>query len=610
MNLRRCLYIACPQAGYTAFVRIARWTRVLPSLWQVLLADALPAAMDERCSRERILFNVDSDMQRALQRLDSLLNFLRAHPRLDEVAGLERYLSATGRHLAELYAANLPSPSLCACLEDSNSQDAVAPVRPAAASRLEQLQQSWHALEQAMQDRNFAAVEALLGFTELGLRLTDWKAWSGVFGFAMFEHHYFHDAFRQPLAMDYEDYDYDDFGSEPEIGGGRVRFKSNGRWGVCAADERMVLQPEWDRVLRLDEHERDLVWVKRRRRYGLASLAGEPAGRLLVPPLLEQVSGFRDGLAVVGTHSGMGMLDRSGAWRVEPVWDELNAFAQRRAVVRRGGKFGFIDEHGAVVVAPRFEEADDFNASGLARVRAGELCGLIRADGGIAAPIQYSRLEWADTFPGWLATRAGTTALLHADGSAWTQAAWDTIEVAAHGESMRVQRGNRIGLLDWSGARELVPCEFSVVEPLEPHVLAGQEIARPELMRVALVPGETAPRVGVWHLRDQRYLIPCQYDFIWLASFGRAGSGFVVANRNAKRGESIKGGYSVGLLRADGSVLVEQSYAWIAEPTALNRPDARKEIRDTLHFEWSQGRPVAAAARKNGPIVWLTAPLK
>lgn len=590
-------------------MRIARWTRVFPSAWAILLADAVPVAMDERCSRERILFNVASDMQQGLLRLDRVLDFLRAHPQLDEVAGLERYLSATGKHLAELHAANLPC-SLHACLEDSNSQDAVAPVRPVEAGKIAELQQFWLQLEQAMQEKNFAAVESLFGFTALGLRFSDWKAWSGVFGFAMFEDHYFHDAFRQPLAMDYEDYDYDDFGSEADLGGGLVRFKSNDAWGVHDANGCTVLQPQWDRVLRTSEHECDRVWVKHQERYGLAALAGESAGRLLVVPTLEQVGDFHNGLALACVRSRMGMLDKSGAWRVEPVWDELNAFAQRRAVVKQGGKFGFIDEQGAVVVAPQFDEADDFNASGLTRIRAGELCGLIRADGSLAAPIQYSRLEWTDTFPGWLATRAGTTTLLHADGSAWTEAIWDTIAVAIHGESMRVQRGNHIGLLDWSGVRELVPCEFSVVEPLEPHVLAGREIARPDLMRVALVPGETAPRVGVWSLHEQRYLIPCEYDFIWLTSLGDAGSGFVVANRNAKRGESVKGGYSVGLLRADGSVLIEQAYAWIGEPTALNRPDARKEIRDTLHFEWSQGRPVAAARRKNGPIVWLTAPLK
>jgi hypothetical protein len=233
---------------------------------------------------------------------------------------------------------------------------------------------------------------------------------------------------------------------------------------------------------------------------------------------------------------------------------------------------------------------------------------LICNDGHIALPLQYSRLEWSDAFSGWMAVKDGAVQLLDARGAPWIEAGWDAIDVGPN-RTIRVRRGNRVGLLGWSGMEPVVPCEFSAIEPLEPHIAGECAIHLPDLVRVTLIPGETAPRVGVWDMKQQRLLVPCVYDFVWLTLLGDARSyGFIVANRNAKRGESSKGKYRVGILRADSSTLIEQVYAWIAEPTALNKADARDEIRDTIHFSWSQGEPVAAALKENGGRVWLSPP--
>ena len=610
MNLRRCLYLARPGES-AALQKIARWTRVFPSLWEILLADAHPAAMDEYCEEHRILYNVAADARRALIRLTLCVKFLRAHPQLDEVAGLDRYLQGAQQHLADLIDAHAPDAMLYACLEESDSLDAFARVAAVSQNRLTQLALSWENLQQAMRANDFDSIETLLGFTAVDLRFTDWKAWAGVFGLALFAHKYFHNAFRQPFEMEYVDYDYDDLGSEDALGGDLYRYKSDGRWGVRELDgddERIVLKPEWDRVLRAGEVEPSLMWVKRGRCYGLARIAGDHAGRLLIEPDLHEVGNFANGLAIARRGEAMGFLATDGSWRVAPRWNEVSPYSHGRAVVKLRGKFGCIDESGAVIVEPQFDEADDFTSAGVARVRNSSLCGLIRNDGSRAVAQEFTRLEWHDEFSGWMGIEEGATVLLRADGSLWIGAGWDAIEVCEPGETIRVQLGDRVGLLSWDGTTQLVPCQFSVVESLEPHIVAGQVLHMPDLVRVVLVPGETAPRVGVWSMSEQRFVVPCSYDYVWMTLFdGAGGYGFVVGNRNAKRGESAKGRYRVGMLRADGSTLVEQVYLWIGEPTALNKADARDEIRDTIHFRWSRGEAVPAALKNAGPLIWLDA---
>jgi hypothetical protein len=494
---------------------------------------------------------------------------------------------------------------LCAYLGKTPAQDASV-----THAYLQQLAREWEVLQQAMLREDFAAMAALLGFHAVDLRFTDWKAWAGVFGLALFEHDYFFHAFRQPLAGDYVDHAYDELGSDDELAVDCYRYKENGAWGVhrlTAAEAFIVLQPEWDRVLRAGEQEEALVWVRRDRRFGLAAVAGEHAGRLLVEPSLDEVGDFNDGLAVARRGTKMGFLARDGSWHAEPAWDEVCPYANHHAVVRLAGKFGFIDASGKTVIAPQFDEADDFTDRGVARVRQGKHCGLVRTDGSVALPVDCERLEWSEDFAGWLCLRDGARVLAHADGRIWLDAGWDAIEVCVAQHTIRVVRNGRVGLLRWCGA-SLLACEFSAIESMEPHFVVGQALITPDLVRVVSLPGAAQPRVGVWDIRQQCYVVPCKYDFIWITLLGKDDAyGFIVATRNAKRGESTKGRYCVGMLRADGSTLIAHDYAWIGERTALNKTGAMDDIRNTIHFEWARGEPVLASIKKNGPLVWLHA---
>jgi hypothetical protein len=176
---------------------------------------------------------------------------------------------------------------------------------------------------------------------------------------------------------------------------------------------------------------------------------------------------------------------------------------------------------------------------------------------------------------------------------------------AMQGRELVARRDGRLGLFD-EQLRLVVPFEFSRIEALEPHVEGQLQLYEPDLVRVMSMPGEAAPRVGVWSIAQQRYIVPCAFDYVWLCLFdGDGRHGFVVGNRNPKRGYSTQGRYRVGLLRADGSVLVPQRYAWIAESTPLNRDDAMLDIRSTLFYYWSRGELVRAAITDKGAQVSL-----
>jgi hypothetical protein len=416
------------------------------------------------------------------------------------------------------------------------------------------------------------------------------------------------------------------------------------------------------------------VWIRRQSRYGLANI---DTGSVLREPDLHEVHGFQDGIAIARAGDQVGLLDSTGQWRLPPSFDEIHPFANALAVVRQGKKFGYIDLQCRTVVAAQFDDADDINSAGVARVRQGSCCGLIRRDGTIALPLHFTGIEWSDEMSGWLCTRAAVVVLVQADGSVWVDGEWNAIEVLVRGALLRVRRGcvvgllnwhgeailpcefdylslsdmhgagphsaqwkwpqvrlsstrksttpsstlssgvarrdivarrdGRVGLVDWHGA-VLVPFEFSYIDALESQTEGTLHLTTPTLLRVVSPPGAAAPRVGVWDIAQQRCIVPCRYDFLWTALFAADGTyGFIVANRNPKRGYSSLGRYRVGLLHADGSVLVPQQYAWIAESTLLNRADAMMDIRSTLYHDWSHGDAVRASLSDHGPLVGLNA---
>ncbi|HEY4367062.1 MAG TPA: WG repeat-containing protein [Steroidobacteraceae bacterium] len=664
--LNNFLYILRPGGEPGELQKIARSNGVIPVMWEILLADAMPAAsMDLRRVLDGVVVTcIAADANRALGRLRRFVELVLPFAQIDRVPALRRYLEGAQQHLGDLVAAwslnNEPAPVLCLNLAELSHADPAA-LGFSMNEQLDRFAAHWLSLEQALGARDFSVLEDRLHFPSLNLGCMDWKTWAGQFGLALFKHDYFDGAFRRPLDGEYADHEYDALGADSHLGGAAYRYKSDGKWGVRRIEsgaEFAVLEAQWDRVLRAGVDEEDLVWIKRGERFGLAAVAGKDGGRVLLEPQLDEVGPFCNGLAVVRVQAKAGFLSRSGEWHLPPSWDEAWPFVCGHAVVVVGERLGFIDARGESVIAAQFDVADDFSPAGVARVGKAGRYGLIRADGSFAADLRYEQLQWAEDFQGWLCWEEadGSPILLYPDGRTWVAAGWQSLEVMVPQRAICVARDNRVGLLNWSGepildcaydelwprffhsaipstatattltqstvqfaARrgdcvglidaegvQLMPFEFSAIESLEPHAEDGYTLHRPELARVWSMPGRGKPMAGVWDIRRQDYVVPCCFDSIWLMLLGAGTSHvFVVITENPRGERSVMGKYRVGILRDDGSTLVPQEYAWIGERTALNREEAMHHLRGAIHYAWARNQAVEAARERNGPSSWV-----
>ena len=286
MGNRSFLYILRPRGARRELEEIAEANNTLPSLWQVLLAEGA-AAGDMNCQRalgDSGTINICSDAQRGLERYRTLADFIRRAPRSTQVPGLLRYLDAAEQFLAQqIERWTVPSeaaPVFCANFDELSWMDDSRP-NVFIAHRIEEFAQTWAALQQAMREHDFDALEELLGFDNWGMRYEEWIAWSGVFGFSSLGHLYFSGSYKEARDTDYAAFDPDDDANNGEnyLGGGCSRFKQDGKWGVLRWDEysapTVVLAPEWDRVLHAGENEQELVWVQRQERIGLAAISGD-----------------------------------------------------------------------------------------------------------------------------------------------------------------------------------------------------------------------------------------------------------------------------------------------------------------------------------------------
>ncbi len=132
-------------------------------------------------------------------------------------------------------------------------------------------------------------------------------------------------------------------------------------------------------------------------RYGYLNMFNE----VVIEPQFISAEPFHEGRAVVTTHTGAGLINKSGEWVIAPEHDEINwsvdytiasvhnhngwalydllgnrrsryfdylgECSDRRIAVSLGGRWGYIDTHGCEVVALRYDDAFEYK-NGRARV--------------------------------------------------------------------------------------------------------------------------------------------------------------------------------------------------------------------------------------------------
>jgi hypothetical protein len=207
-----------------------------------------------------------------------------------------------------------------------------------------------------------------------------------------------------------------------------------------------------------------------------------------------------------------------------------------------------------------------------------------------------------------LVSREGRVGLLNWRGDVLLNCGFEALQLFSPSDTRIVARqDSTVGLLSERGEL-LVPFDFAAIESFEAQIEFDRTLHTPQLARVFSCPDNARPKAGVWSIEQGALVVPCQYDLIWSVLLGDGDDyGFMVATKFPSSPDSKDQRFSVGIIRADGSPLVEQRYAWIGEPTSFGKQAAVQRARGAIYFAWSQKRPVEALLAKGRTAVWLTA---
>jgi len=162
-------------------------------------------------------------------------------------------------------------------------------------------------------------------------------------------------------------------------------------------------------------------------KYGYMNSRGE----VVIPPNFEYAEDFVDGMAIVKTGNGYGVIDKSGRYILQPIYsgckllgngliayeaykwklkdaegkdigalefDDIMKFSEGLAAVKIGDKWGFINTGGELVIEPVYDFAANFEDS-LCSVQINDRWGLIDIYGNkIVEPVFQNRLWIVDDY--------------------------------------------------------------------------------------------------------------------------------------------------------------------------------------------------------------------
>ena len=112
--------------------------------------------------------------------------------------------------------------------------------------------------------------------------------------------------------------------------------------------------------------------------------------KLLLPPVYDAGSDFKNGLAIVMKKNKRAFINEQGEFVTEFDFDDVGLPNEGLCKVMKNGKYGFIDVSGKISIAFIYTFADDFN-NGLARVQINNLFGFINTKGDLVIPAIYQQ---------------------------------------------------------------------------------------------------------------------------------------------------------------------------------------------------------------------------
>lgn len=337
MRSRALLHLLRPDGEPGELERLGESNSLLPALWRTLLTAPceLAPADAARLFEGTVSRCMAADAEAAFERVRRLCRWLRQASAVRELVDVVRYLQAIEQHLAERVAAWTLAGEAAPLFVVTLDEFALDPLTVRCDS-----ERWWQAFRHAGISSD-ASIEGLLACVSTRASVGEWRTWSETFGFAMFEHPFFAEAFRQPQRTDYRAITEDAVTAErtqwPLVHGLGVVLESE-RYGYADAHGRRAIPPQFDLADDFTAH--GVARVCRQRRYGLVRADGTYA-----MPLRNDAIEWRDDVDgwLCRSDAGCTLLHGDGSAWLSQSWDAIDVLVARRWLrVCRDGRTGLL----------------------------------------------------------------------------------------------------------------------------------------------------------------------------------------------------------------------------------------------------------------------------
>ncbi len=117
------------------------------------------------------------------------------------------------------------------------------------------------------------------------------------------------------------------------------------------------------------------------------------SGAIVIEPQFEKAGDFSNGYAAAYKDDKWGYIDMSGKWVIEPTYDKVKEFNSGYALVLKDDQWNYISPTGTVLSTPVQEKYYDFDENGVAFYRVEKKLGLMGTDGKVFLEPTYDAIK-------------------------------------------------------------------------------------------------------------------------------------------------------------------------------------------------------------------------
>lgn len=219
------------------------------------------------------------------------------------------------------------------------------------------------------------------------------------------------------------------------------------KWGFMDTLGRLVIPPLFDDVTSFSE---GLAAANLEGRWGYI----DPSGEFVIPPTFKSAWSFHEGLARVSLFDGLDCyVTRREEYIRSADWAAADDFSEGLAKIKRGNVFGFIDTTGEVVLPTIYSKCRSFSR-GLAIFSTGEKSGVIDAQGDEILPAGFDQIRILDS-AGILLCHTGASAFVYDLNGKEMLRLEATKVIDSDGRLAAIRKDGRVFFMDLSDGKVL-----------------------------------------------------------------------------------------------------------------------------------------------------------